>query len=108
MDNRTNDLINRLLDLESTEEVNEEILSTHDEISSLLKESGYIIEDEGFQDFVADQSITNRQDYSDFKYYNEINFIKNGLENGWSTYVDDQENYKNIQDQIEDIIQNLE
>jgi hypothetical protein len=107
MDNRTKDLINRLLELASIDEVNEEILSTHEEISGSLKDKGYVIEDEGFQDFVADQSISNRQDFTDFKYYNEINFIKNGIEHGWSTYVDDQENYEDIQDQIEDLIQNL-
>lgn len=108
MDNRTEILINRLLELESTEEIKEEIFSAHNEISIALKNRGYFIKDNGYQDFVAEQPITNRVDYLDYKYYNEINFIKNGLSNRWSTYFDDQENYKNIQDQIIEIIRNLD
>lgn len=108
MDKRTNDLINRLLDLTSKEEIDEEILDTHKEISESLKNRGFEIDENGFQDFTPDQSITSRQDFSDFKLYNEVNFIRNGLNHGWSTYLNDQENYKDIQDQIEDIIQQLD
>jgi hypothetical protein len=96
MENRTKNLIDRLLELTSKEQIDEEILFSHEEISESLKDRGFKINEDSYQDIASDQSITSQHDFSDFKFYNEVNFIKNGLEHGWSTYINDRENYQNI------------
>lgn len=101
MEKRTNDLIKKLSRIESRDEIDLEVLNAYQELQDSLVQRGYVIEDESGS-FRGGQRILGR-DLSDYEYYNELNFIKNGLEDKWVAMMDDYDNYKEIEDRITDI-----
>jgi|WetSurMetagenome_2_1015567.scaffolds.fasta_scaffold00003_3 hypothetical protein len=101
MKTRTSELIERLSAMESMEEINTEVEDTYDELKESLINRGYEF-DKPSGEFKGGQRILSG-DYSDYEYYKELNFIKNGLEDSWIAIMDDYENFKEIEDSINDI-----
>lgn len=102
METRTNDLIESLSDLNSRDEIDHEVQQSFEELSELLRQRGYEFEDTT-GNFVGGQRILS-PDMSDYNYYNEVNFINNGLNGRWIAMMDDYENFKEIEDSVNDII----
>jgi hypothetical protein len=103
METRTKNLIDRLSEMSSREEIEDEVIYSHEELTQSLRERGFEFEQDT-DNFRGGQSLTNQHDLADYYYYSELNFIKKGLEDDWVANIDDYENYKAIEDQINDII----
>jgi hypothetical protein len=101
METRTNELIERLSDMNSREEIDQEVQQSFEELNKSLRQRGYEF-DKDNGNFKGGQRIFSR-DLPDYEYYNELNFIKNGLEDKWIAIMDDYENYKKIENSINDI-----
>jgi hypothetical protein len=105
MEKRTQILIDRLLDLTSRDEIDQIIGDSYSNIKQSLMDQGYLFqEDKVFHDLKEEQAFSNHQEIADSQYYEEINFIKNGLQFGWSSNLTDFERFKFIQDSIDEII----
>lgn len=102
METRTKELIEKLSEMITREEIDLEVQKSFEELSETLNECGYKFE-EGTEAFTGGQPILTR-DLSDYSYYNELNFIKKGLEDEWIANMDDYENYTGIENSINDII----
>lgn len=101
METRTSELIERLSEMSTREEIDLELQQSYEELNESLSERGYRFE-EGSGNFTGGQRILTR-DLPDYSYYNELNFIKHGLEDEWIANMDDYENYREIENSINDI-----
>lgn len=102
METRTSELIERLSKMETKEDIENEVQESFNDLSESLSDRGYTFEEET-QNFRGGQSILDR-DFSDYSYYNELNFIKDGLGERWVAVMDDYTNFKEIEDSVNDII----
>jgi hypothetical protein len=101
METRTSQLIERLSEMSTREEIDLEVEQSYEELNESLSERGYIFE-EGSGNFKGGQRILTR-DLPDYSYYNELNYIKHGLNDEWIAMLDDYENYHEIENSINDI-----
>ena len=101
MKDRTSELIERLSDLESRDEIDQQIEDLFEDLKESLIQRGYDLES-STNHLKGGQRILSR-DYPDYEFYNELNFIKTGLEGNWVAIMDDYENYMEIQNAINDI-----
>lgn len=102
METRTNELIESLSDLDSRDEIDFEVQQSFEGLSESLRQRGYEFEDTT-GNFIGGQKILSR-DMSDYNYYNEVNFINNGLNGSWIAVMDDYRNFKEIEDSVNDLI----
>jgi|WetSurMetagenome_2_1015567.scaffolds.fasta_scaffold1776205_1 hypothetical protein len=106
MEIRTRELIERLSQVENRDEIVSEVQESYEEHRDSLSNRGYLFNDSN-RDFVAGQPI-QRGDLFDYYYYNELNFIINGLEDRWIANIDDYENYFEIENSIRNILNSLD
>jgi len=107
MNIKTQILIQKLKQYNSKEELLECIKSNHLEFKMSLLSDGYKLhaEDSLMPDcLIGNQTIS--EDTSDS--YEEISFIKEGVEGNWIGKVDDIEKFSKIKKEIETIIEKLQ
>jgi len=98
---RTQELIESLSEMDSRDEIDLEVNRLFEELKESLMQRGYEFE-EYTGNFIGGQRIFGR-DSSDYEFYNELLFIKDGLEDKWIARMDDYDNYKEIENSINDI-----
>lgn len=106
MENGTKKLIDLLVNAESINEVSDIVNKNHSLLKERLALRGlkfYNNEMPHSQDVIGNQ-IISKKDIHDYNNYEEINFIRRGLETGWIENIDDTERFKQIEYQIKDIL----
>jgi hypothetical protein len=89
--------------LGNRDEIARYVNDQHYAIKLTLTNKGYRFND-SYEDLEGGQVINNRQDLGDSKYYEELNYIKQGLSKSWSDNLSDIERFTNIRDEITDIL----
>jgi len=103
MDNRTKNLIDLLAGTNSCDEISRIVNERQNKAKLSLINKGYKFR-EGNEDLEGLQSIRSKNDIMESKYYEELNFIKRGLNTEWSHNFSDYERFKEIQHDINDIL----
>ena len=104
MEQRTNQFIIDLSDLESMDEILDQVNNEVESYKQSLLARGYRFNEEEYTDELAGGQRIMASDASDIAYLDEIAYIKRGLATGWVSRLDDQQRFDVIRNRIEDII----
>jgi len=107
MNKNTMLLIEKMAKSQSLEELMQLLQKEHQSIKSKLinkRIKFYDVKSQFSEDIIGGQKFLGALDVEDAFYYEEINYIKNGLISGWVTRLEDVERYQEIQSRVERIL----
>ncbi len=108
MENNTAHFLIKLQSLDSKEKVIKLVTITHQTLKNKLMSLGIeFYEDETLlsQSIVSQQNISNSISESDIRFYNEIDFIRCGINGRWIDNIFEKERFESIRKMFEPLIQ---
>jgi len=110
MENGTMELIENITKCKSKDEFMQMLETEHQRIKNKLMQKGIMFFDIGSpfsEDMVGDQKFVGAENVGEALYYEELNFIKNGVTTGWVTRLEDVEKFQEIQTMVSVIADKL-
>ncbi len=107
MEKLTSDLINRLRESETKQDIIDLIDNTHLDLKAKLLVKGTKFHDDNSnfsQDIVGGQRFFGLEDVTNARSYEEVNYIRTGLKRRWVSMIDDSERFDSIMNDIQDIM----
>lgn len=108
MEHNTEKFLTKLQSLDSKEKVVALVIITHQTLKNKLMSLGLeFYEEETLlsQSIVSQQKVSNSISESDIRFYNEIDFIRCGINGRWIENIFEKERFESIKKIIEPLIQ---